>query len=82
LSQVRTGAILRAAVRGRVVSAVELCRALLHDSEEERVICIREPSIPSGAMAFICRNCFEAMLDGRAVRMEHMAEEDVDSEAL
>ena len=65
-----------------MIPAGDLCLALLHDSDEERVICIREPSIPSGAMAFICRNCFEAMLDGRAVRMEHMAEEDVDSEAL
>ncbi len=55
------------------MSAPELCPALLHDSEEERVICCLEPSIP-GAWGFICRDCLEAMLDGadnrEAVRQE------------
>jgi hypothetical protein len=55
------------------VSAGELCPALLHDREEDRVICVREPSIP-GAWCFICWRCLEAMLKGatdrEAVRQE------------
>jgi hypothetical protein len=56
------------------MSAGDLCLALLHDSPEERVVCMWRESIP-GALSFICRNCLGAMLDARAVRMEHQEED-------
>ncbi len=49
--------------------AGELCPSVLHDREEERVVCLREESIP-GAWVFICCSCWEAMLDGKACREE------------
>ncbi len=36
----------------------ELCPALLHDSEERRVICFREKSVP-GAWVFVCLRATE-----------------------
>jgi hypothetical protein len=51
------------------VSADGLCPAHRHDCEEERVICIREESVP-GAWAFVCVRCWEAMLAGKARREE------------
>jgi hypothetical protein len=55
------------------MNAPELCPAHRHDNpegpDEERVICIREPSI-RGAWGFICRRCWDAMLDAEARRKE------------
>ena len=51
-----------------------LCPAHRHDREEERVICFREESVP-GAMAFICRSCWEALLNGKARREEWEVED-------
>ena len=51
---------------------VELCPARRHDrpeDPEERVICMLEEHIP-GAWGFICRECWEAMLDGASRRQE------------
>jgi hypothetical protein len=54
------------------MSAPELCPAHRYDSEEdpeERVICMLEEHIPR-AWGFICRECWEGMLDGKARREE------------
>lgn len=47
----------------------ELCPAHRHDREEERVLCFREPHVPS-AWGFICSGCWEAMLNAKARREE------------
>ena len=54
------------------MSVPELCPAHRHDrpeDPEERVICLREEHRPR-AWTFICRECWEAMLDGKARREE------------
>ena len=51
------------------MSAPELCPARRYDREEERVICMLEEHIP-GAWGFICRECWEAMLNAKARRQE------------
>jgi hypothetical protein len=54
------------------MSAPELCPAHRYDrpeDPEERVICLREEHLV-GAWGFICRECLEAMLDGKARREE------------
>jgi hypothetical protein len=51
------------------MSAPEVCPAHRYDREEERVICVREPHVP-GAWGFICRECWEAMLNAKARREE------------
>ena len=51
------------------MSAPELCPARRYDREEERVICMLEEHIP-GAWGFICRECWEAMLNAQARRPE------------
>jgi hypothetical protein len=45
------------------------CPAHRYDEPEERVVCIREPSV-RGAWGFICRSCWDAMLDAEARRQE------------
>ena len=51
------------------MSVPELCPAHHHDRPEERVICMLEEHIP-GAWGFICRDCWEAMLNAKARREE------------
>jgi hypothetical protein len=51
------------------MSAPELCPAILHNSEEERVICMLQEPIPN-SWGFICSGCWEAMLDRKAAREE------------
>jgi hypothetical protein len=54
------------------MSAPELCPAHRHDrpeDPEERVICVSAEHVP-GAWTFICRECWEALLDGAARRQE------------
>jgi hypothetical protein len=54
------------------MSAPEVCPAHRYDrpeDPEERVICMLEEHIPR-SWGFICRGCWEAMLDGAARRAE------------
>ena len=56
----------------RGMSAAELCPAHRYDDpndREERVICLTEEHVP-GSWGFICRDCWEAMLNGKARREE------------
>ena len=54
------------------MNGAEICAAVLHDSEEDRVICVREESLP-GAWTFICSSCWEVMLNKKAKREEWKA---------
>jgi hypothetical protein len=51
------------------MSAPALCPAILHDREDERVICMLGEHVP-GAWGFICSGCWEALEDARARREE------------
>lgn len=56
------------------MSVSETCPASRHDDEDgERVVCLldaRQEEATRGAWTFICRRCWDRMLDGRARRME------------
>jgi hypothetical protein len=51
------------------LSPPTVCPADCHDRLEERVSCMWEEHIP-GAWAFICRGCWEALVNARARRKE------------
>ena len=54
----------------------ELCPAHRHDrpeDPEERYVCMLDEHV-AGAWGFICRECWEAMLDGKARREEWEAD--------
>jgi hypothetical protein len=54
------------------MSAPEVCPAHRYDrpeDPEERYVCMLGEHVP-GAWGFICRECWEAMLDGESRRQE------------
>ena len=60
-------------VERRKLTKAELCPALLHDRDEERVVCVRVPDHPPGAFGFTCWSCLEAIVGRHRCQVERYA---------